>query len=372
MSILPERRARELSGGTFLARAWLRFLTHWIYPIKLFARIRFSPKRAVWIVSTNPFNAASWVLPAAKARGVKIVYLVFDLYPDALEAAGIIKRDGGRSRRIAKTTRKVLASCDGTVYLGELLRHHAEARHGAARVSAVIDAAADPSRFLANKRGDEFPLALHYGGELGAMHDPDSLLAAIVGTKRDRMDGLVAFDFKASGDGARRIAAVKGVEGVTMDPPLDFEAWRDHVSNFRIGLVTLSPAGALVSLPSKVYGLMAAGCAIMAICPAWSDLGRLVLETRCGWLIDNSVVEEAPQWSENGLDDAALRLRPGMEVGSEIASILHRLLETPRRIEDFQANALETARSTFGLGSMSAAWQDFLSKIRYPRDGERS
>lgn len=371
VTILPERRYRELSAGSIAARLWLRFITLWVFPIKLFARIRFSPRSSVWIVSTNPFNAASWVLPAVKARGVKMVHLVFDLYPDALEAAGVIRLNSGKSRRIAKATRRVQATCDGAVYLGELLRHHAESRHGAAKVSAVIDAAADPSRYVENKGGEEFPLALHYGGQLGAMHDTDSLLAAIVGTKRDRNDGLVAFDFKATGAGARRIAAVGGSEGVTIAPPMDFEAWREHVSNFRIGLVTLTPAGALVCLPSKTYGLMAAGCAIMAICPAWSDLGRLVLETRCGWLIDNSVVEEAPQWSESGIDEVALRIRPGMEVGGEIASILRRLLETPRRIEEFQANALAAAKSTFGVGSMAAAWQDFLSRIRYPRDGNQ-
>jgi hypothetical protein len=367
VAMLSEARYRELSGGSWISRSWLRFLTHGVFILFLAWRARFSPRGSVWIVSTNPFHAPAWVLAETRKRGSKMVHLVFDLYPDALEAAGVIAPDSRRSNKIAAATRDVQSGCDGAVYLGELLRSHAEARYGAAKVSAVIDAAGDGSRFIANNSVEQFPLALHYGGQLGAMHDTDSLLAAIVGTKRDRADGLVAFDFRVSGSGARRLAAIRGSEGVVIEPPMEFEAWREHVSGFRIGIVTLSPAGALVCLPSKTYGLMAAGCAILAICPAWSDLGRLVRETSCGWVIDNSVVEEAPRWGESGIDEALLRKRPGMEVGNEIASILHRVLETPGRIAEFKANALAAAQSTFGKGSMTAAWHDFLSKIRYSK-----
>jgi hypothetical protein len=367
VTMLPEARYRQLAAGSWVRRAWLRFLTHVIFPLKLAFKARRSPRDSVWIVSTNPFHAPACVLAEARRRGCKMVHLVFDLYPDALEAAGISTPDSKRSRKIADSTRRVQAECDGAVYLGELLRSHAEARYGAAKISAVIDAAANGSRFVANKGAGRLPLALHYGGQLGAMHDTDSLLAAIVGTKRDRADGLVSFDFRVSGSGARRLAAVNGSEGVTIGPPMAFEEWRVHASNFQIGIVTLSPAGALACLPSKAYGLMAAGCAILAICPAWSDLGRLVRETSCGWVIDNSVVDEAPRWDANGIDSAHLQRRPGMEVGNEIASILHRILVTPDRIAAFGANAFTAAQTTFGRSSMSAAWQDFLSKIRYSK-----
>jgi len=367
VTILPEARYRELSAGSIFSRLWLRFLTHAVFPFWLVIRATFSPPGSVWIVSTNPFHAPTWILNTAKAHGRKMVHLIFDLYPDALEVAGLIPRDGRRSRKIGAAIRKVQERCDGAVYLGELLRRHAEARHGSARVSAVIDAAADDTQFHPNQAAEGFPLELHYGGQLGAMHDTESLLAAVVGSKRDRADGLIAFDFRVGGPGIKRLAAARGGEGVVIEPPIGVAEWRDHVSRFPIGIVTLSPAGALVCLPSKTYGLMAAGCAIIAICPGWSDLGKLIRETGAGWVIDNSVVEEAPEWGENGIDEVSFARRPAMEVGAEIVSILRRLPVTPKRVDEFRANALAAAKTTFGRSSMSAAWHDFLSKIRYPR-----
>lgn len=367
VTMFSEKRSRELAQGSWVARAWLRFMTDWVFPAKLYAKIRFSPRNSVWIVSTNPYNAAFRVLRAVRARDVKMVHLVLDLYPEALEAAGTIKRGSGCSLRISAGTREVQSGCAGSVYLGELLRRHAEARHGAAKVGTVIDASTDPSRFSRNGSTGEFPLTLHCGGQIGGSHDPDSLLAMIVGTKRDRVDGLITFDFRVSGAGARRLMAVNGSEGVVIGAPMDFESWREHVSAFKIGIVTLSPAGALSCIPTEVYRLMAAGCAILAICPAWSDLGRLVRETACGWVIDNSAVDEAPDWGENGIDGAALLRRSGMEVGNEAASILHRVLETPRRVDEFRANSLAAARTAFGNSSMAAAWHDFLSKVRHSK-----
>lgn len=292
------------------------------------------------------------------------MHLVLDPYPETLEGKGTGKQGSKRLLQLAAAIREVQSKCAGAVYLGELLRRHAEARYGASRLSAVIDASPDPSRFAENKATDGFPLTLHCGGRLGESNDTDSLLAMVVGTKRDRVDGLISFDFRVSGSGAKRLMAVHGSEGVSIGAEMDFAAWREHLSRFRIGVVSLTPAGSLSCLPSEVYALMAAGCAILAICPSWSDLGRLVRETACGWVIDNSILDEPPEWNEDGIGGAALRQRPGMEVGNEIASILHRVLETPHRIDDFRTNSLAAARTAFGTSSTAAAWHDFLSKVR--------
>lgn len=368
VTIIPESRYRSLSAGSLVSRIWLRFLTHAVFPLWLMIRAAVSPRGSVWIVSTNPFQAPAWLIGVARARGRKMVHLVFDLYPDALEAAGMIPRGGRRSRKISASIRKVQENCDGAVYLGELLQRHAEARHGAACISAVIDAAADETLFQANKATSGNPLNLHYGGQLGAMHDTGSILAAVVGTKRERADGQIAFDFRVSGSGVKALGAVKGVEGVAIAPPMENAQWREHVAQFPIGIVSLSPAGALVCLPSKTYGLMAAGCGVIAICPGWSDLAKLIRETGAGWVIDNAVADKPPEWGEDGFDENLLAQRPAMEVGGEISSLLRNLAETPRRVEECRAHALASARSAFGRSSMSAAWHDFLSKVRQSRN----
>ena len=64
--------------------------------------------------------------------------------------------------------------------------------------------------------------------------------------------------------------------------------WREDIRSFHIGLVSLSPGGASVCLPSKTYGMMAGGLAIMAICPEWSDLAKLIKDCTAGFVINNS------------------------------------------------------------------------------------
>ena len=68
-----------------------------------------------------------------------------------------------------------------------------------------------------------------------------------------------------------------------------------------VGLVSLSAGGANVCLPSKAYGMMACGMAILALCPKESDLGLLISENEVGWVVDTTMI--------TGLDVKAIQRR---------------------------------------------------------------
>lgn len=344
---LSEIRYRELSSGGKWARLWLRGLMNGVYPILLVWKISRKERGTLWVVTTNPFFApglAAWV---AKFRGQRVVHHVFDLYPDALEAAGVAKQGGFVSRLIAAWTRFTQRNCAAAVYLGEELRRHTEGRYGAAPCSAVIAVSADERDFAAPEIIGPSPaerLLIHYGGQLGAMHDADGLAAGVAALAVNRAAGRVSFDFMAGGSGARQLTRFAGEPGVTLQGTAASVEWRQVAVRHHIGLVALTPAGMHVCLPSKTHAMMAAGLAIIAICPAQSDLAALVRDTGAGWVVDNA-------------DKSAL------ETGRRFADLVRELIAKPEMVWEARRCARHAAKTRYGHLEISQAWGSFIAKL---------
>ncbi len=344
LSSISEGRYRRWSAGGVPARAALRGLG-WIgHPMRLLARLLLSPRGTIFVVTTNPFFAPALAVWLGRWRGRAVVHHVFDLYPDALEAAGAIPENGRRSRVIAGLTRAAQRGCAGAVYLGQELQRHAEQRHGRAARSAVIDVAADESLFAATDGELGGPLTLHYGGQLGRMHDAAPLVEAVRRLRPEREAGRVRFDFRVGGAHAAQLLALAGEAGVTAGPVLPAGEWRQATTGLHVGLVSLTPAGAKVCLPSKTYALFAAGMAVIAVAPATSDLARIVEETGAGWVVDNATRAKMP--------------------GEVLARAVRRLLQNPTEVQARRRAARVAACGRFGRREIAGQWEMFLEKIK--------
>ena len=344
---LSEIRYRELSSGGKGARLWLRGLMNGVYPFLLVWKILRKKRGTLWVVTTNPFFAprlAAWV---AKFRGQRVVHHVFDLYPDALEAAGVVKQEGFVSQRIAAWTRFTQRNCAAAVYLGEELRRHTEDRYGAAPCSVVIAVSADEREFATPEINGSFstgPLSIHYGGQLGAMHDAPGLAAGVAALAVDRAAGRVSFDFMAGGSGARQLTRFAGEPGITLQGTASSAEWRQVAVRHQIGLVALTPAGMHVCLPSKTHAMMAAGLAIIAICPARSDLAALVRDTGAGWVVDNTE-------------------RNAAETGRAFAELARELAAQPELVREARRRARHAAETTYGHIEIGRRWSEFVGKL---------
>jgi hypothetical protein len=61
--------------------------------------------------------------------------------------------------------------------------------------------------------------------------------------------------------------------------------WTRRMKQAHVALVTMKRGSEKVVMPSKTYAALAAGQAILAICPGDSDLAMLVREENCGWVV---------------------------------------------------------------------------------------
>jgi glycosyltransferase involved in cell wall biosynthesis len=250
------------------------------------ARVR--NHEAVRVVTTNPFFAPSLVQWAAKSHGATI-QLLYDLFPDALIHAGTVQKDDWIARRCAMITGYALRECAVTVFLGERIRRHAEETYGAARRSVVIPVGADGTRFRDYPPAlATVPLTVLYAGQMGRMHDVETLEQTILAG----IPAGLEFVFHANGIGYTNLRRrCENAPRCRWAGALSDDAWARVMRQAHVALVTMASGAEDVVMPSKTYSALVAGQAILAICPADSDLADLVRKHDCGWVVNPGDVE---------------------------------------------------------------------------------
>lgn len=239
------------------------------------------------IVTTNPFYAP-WLVQRRRKPNphAKTVCLLYDLFPDALEVAGLIRRDGPASRLLAALTRQTFARSDAVVFLGERLRDHAITRYGQPKLSAVIPVGADHTAFENHppNAAEQAPIDILYCGQLGRMHEVDTLRDYLT---QQRCPASIRFRFHGRGPGIEKLRPVATThpKQLSLGDPLPDAAWRAAMQSAPVALVTLREGAQTVCLPSKTYSALAAGQAVLAICPPDSDLADLIRQYDAGWVV---------------------------------------------------------------------------------------
>jgi hypothetical protein len=288
--LLSEQQYRLLAKFSGFKKIWLRIKTYVFYPVLLFTKALFAPSGSIFIVTSNTFYAPLLIALLLRFRKIKVIHLLYDLFPDAIEVAGKTKIDSNLSQFVGRITKVSQSICDGTVYLGEFLMNHTDLRWGNAKQAAVIHISTDLQLYnsVFNNNFHNEKLIFHYGGQLGHLHDAISLIECVKAVFSSELKDKVEFNFYISGAQAAFLKRELKDYPIRIISAIPSNQWREDIRSFHIGLVSLSPGGASVCLPSKTYGMMAGGLAIMAICPEWSDLAKLIKDCDAGFVINNS------------------------------------------------------------------------------------
>ena len=342
---VSEADYRRMSRMEFIGRFLLRFWMYLWHPVRLIFKMIAAPRDTFWVVTTNPFYAPAIAVFVAKLKAQKVVYLLYDLFPDALEEACLIKRAGFFSALLGYSTRLALRESNQTIFLGEQLKTHAESRWGKARQSLVIPVVTSKPESTRPSESSGNPLMVHYGGQLGWMHDAERLAELISVYQAVRRPGApVLWDFRISGSKAKVFEnQMKGAPGINVSSILSLEQWRMYATSIPVGLVSLSPGGSQVCFPSKTYGMMACGMAILAMCPAKSDLGCLIEKYELGWVIDSSEGRNFEMISQ------------------QFDQVISGIVNDPQELLRRRQNAWDYIRKQNKLDEVGQRWQEALS-----------
>jgi len=321
-----------------LARGRVRWRSYVSYPLSLWARLRNEAPPDVLIVCTNTFFAPAVALWSARSR-VPIVNWVFDLYPDVLVEGKKIRGGGAPERLLAALTRATFASASASVFLGERLRGHAEERYGPCLRSRVIPVGADGDVFgevQPTLREPDEPLRVLYSGNLGRMHDTQTVASLIAnpGTSSWRIA------FRGHGAGIQELAPLAaGADGrVTFGGSLPEAEWAAAMKSAEVALVTMRPGAERLVMPSKTYSAMMAGQAILAVCPVDSDLAETVRRDDAGWVV-----------------------APGDWLG--LRDVLSAATANPQLVHRKRLNALRAGRERYDQRVVAGAWIDLIYEL---------
>jgi len=130
------------------------------------------------------------------------------------------------------------------------------------------------------------PLQILYSGNFGLAHDVDTICETIRHFASDSR-----FHFAFSGGGSQRIRVDRFCKelGATNTSFPDYFPRRELSREFgarHIGLVTQKAVTVGAIVPSKTYGLMAAGRPVLYIGPKEGTPARIIERFRCGWQVD--------------------------------------------------------------------------------------
>ena len=275
------------------------------------------PRHDVVICLTTPPFIALIGLMLRALKGTRLVCWTMDLYPDLPVEAGIIRRNGFIHRILSIFDLASLRGADRVVTLGRCMRERVLAKGvdrskiemihpwsdpeeipelparrielaGSGRPPADADAECRP---VPNPYRNEWSIGdrfvVEYSGNFGIGHDAQTVFGAMLLTKDD--DGM---RWVIVGGGIMRPAVEEfvrthGIRNVLIKPYQPRSRLGSLISLGDAHLVLMVPGFEGVILPSKLYGVLAAGRPAVFVGPKGSEIAQLIEEQKCGMVIAN-------------------------------------------------------------------------------------
>ncbi|NJD35934.1 MAG: glycosyltransferase family 4 protein, partial [Betaproteobacteria bacterium] len=224
----------------------------------------------------------------ARIRRVHRVNWLQDVFPEVAQAAGMRLARGAVSGAVAAVRDWSLRGATNAV-LGERMKSLLQARGVASLVvlpNWADGAAIHPLPAADNPLRAEWSLAdrfvVGYSGNLGRVHESATIIDA---AERLRHDSSVVFLFIGGGkesDALRRSVLQRGLPNVLFRPYQPRAALAHSLTLPDVHLVSLRPAFEGMVVPSKVYGVMAAGRPCVFIGDDKGELASMLREGDCG------------------------------------------------------------------------------------------
>jgi colanic acid biosynthesis glycosyl transferase WcaI len=211
-----------------------------------------------------------------------------DVYPDIATDLGVFRKGGPPDRIVGMLADWSRKHADGIIALGDDMKERLVARGVPGERIHVCENWADGEQIRPEPMPGG-PLKIHYSGNFGMAHDLETICDAIQALRGDDR-----FQFSFAGGGPR----LRKLKTFAPDPA-NHVAVRAYCSRnelgaslgaAHLGLVTQLPQTAGSVVPSKTYGIMAAGRPLLYIGPKNATPARIIDRFRCGWQVDSGNV----------------------------------------------------------------------------------
>ena len=273
----------------------------------------------VIVTLTTPPLVSLLGLMVQKLRGARHIIWEMDVYPDIAIDLNVIHRDSIAARVFGWLADLPRHSADRIIVLGECMRSRL-LKHGISADKLVVAENWAHCNQLAAQIRSEPPLivadklTILYSGNFGMAHDAHTISEAI-STWETRED-CRALQFIFSGSGSwygwlKNQCQERRSPHVMFLPFCSRHELDARLVSGHIGLVTQKDECLGSAVPSKTYGIMAAGRPILFIGPKNSTPARIIEQHDCGWQIECGDVAGLVQLFERLLADPRLVAQAG-------------------------------------------------------------
>ena len=288
----------RVDGWAFSRTSTLRRAASYVslYPRFLTYALRL-PRPDVIVTKTDPpmLKVLGPVLGAI--TGARMVHWAQDLYPEVAEALGVISECGALAGIMRALSTWALRQHDEIVAVGRCMQRRIEARGLSEEKIRVIPnwapATVHPVPHDRNsfrtEQGWQDKTVVMYSGNMGLAHPFEVILEAAEQLQKERPDMVFTF----VGEGPRRDwiagqAERRRLSNVTLLPFQPKERLSESLSAADVHLVTMQPEVEGLVVPSKVYGVLAAGRPCVFLGPEGSEAARCIRELNAGTVLSRS------------------------------------------------------------------------------------
>lgn len=287
---------RRVRHTRFAKHSFLGRITNLVsFTLSAFLKTQFLPRPDVIVTETDPFFLPLLGRWLKWRYGCRYVAYLQDVYPDIAVAVGKV-REGVITRVLRSLLVGAYRRADRVVVLSRCMARRCISNGVPKSLVEVIPNWVDTRQLVPVRDGNTFCQEQHldglftvmYSGNLGVGH---LLLPVLEAAERlrDQPDIL----FVLIGEGAQKQALVDwcrernlhNVRFLTYQPR---ELLGHSLSAADVQIVSLRSDVVGCMMPSKLYGVLAAGTAVLAICPPESELAQVVTEENVGTVCDAS------------------------------------------------------------------------------------
>jgi glycosyltransferase involved in cell wall biosynthesis len=300
------------------------------------------------VAKTDPPLVSVVARPVARRNGARLVNWLQDIYPETAVELGVPLMRGPVAASLAALRNATLREAAATVVVGDLMGRKVKTLGAPAeRVHVIanwcndedirrVAAADNPLRQEWNLE-DKFVLG--YSGNLGRAHEFKTVLGA---AERLRDERRVVFLMIGGGKRFAELSAAvqaRGLSGAFRFLPYQARTLLSYsLGAADVHWVSLDPRLEGLLVPSKFYGIAAAGKPIVVIGDPNGELGRLVQRNACGFAI-------APGDSE------------------ALTATLRQLLNAPQAVSEMGNRARQMLDAHFTRKLGLARWRRLLDQL---------
>ena len=279
-----------------------RVLNYLAFHFLVYLRVLFCEEPdLVFVLSTPPFISFSGLMLKIFKKS-KVIYNVQDLFPDLAVELGKLRNK--QFIEFLKTfSALIVRKADKVIAVGEYMEkrirekllketsaiNHIITIHNWADGDKIklLKSKEAENNYLKKKWGLEGKFVVLYSGNMGYLHEFDTIVTAAESLAKEGMKEII---FVFIGEGIKKNYIEEKVREKGLDNILFFPYQPREMLTYSLGLadvslVTLEKGFEGMVVPSKIYGILSSGRPVIAVVGEESEIVEIIREGKCGKIV---------------------------------------------------------------------------------------